>query len=357
MDTGSNLIWINCWPCGLNVPEPIYSPNASKSYMIEDCFSDICTDSGAVRIVPCLRVCPYEVSYGGGGSTGGILARETFKFGTGNNEALHNLTFGCARYNKNMFMNGILGLGSLKLSLVSQYGSSKFAYCIGNISDRSSAYSTLVIGQNVKHWGVETPLFIEDKYYVNLESIKIGTTSLAFDPRIFRRNSSEYTGGMVIDTGSTLTHIPIKVLLAFEATIMELIEVELGLDIVRNDTIPYKHEEYETMRLCYNGVVTRDLVKYFRLTRNVDFPTVKLGFQGGMTMELSAENIFQQTFENTFCSVIVPSEALRTTISILGNWMQQRFYFAYHLDQSVLSFTPAKNCKLDVEKHYIHDEL
>ncbi|KAL6503262.1 hypothetical protein OROHE_023891 [Orobanche hederae] len=155
---------------------------------------------------PCQDTCPYEVLYGADGFSQGHLARETFKFER-SNETLKGVVFGCAK-RTNLFMNGVLGLGKLPLSLVSQYSSARFSYRIGNISDSSYAYNILVIGNEIELWGDQTPLIIEDKYYITLVGIMIGETSLEFDPQIFRRNSSEYTGGMVIDTGSTLSFIP-----------------------------------------------------------------------------------------------------------------------------------------------------
>ncbi|KAL3637019.1 hypothetical protein CASFOL_019318 [Castilleja foliolosa] len=230
MDTGSNLLWINCEPCGYNVPGPIFDPKESTSHEPEDCdYQDTCDASGAVKI-DCddyynydLDGCKYSVVYGSGGYSNGYLARETLKFGRISNETLRNIVFGCAR-RTNLNMNGILGLGNLRLSLISQYNASKFSYCIGNISDRSYEYNELVIGNGVQLWGPQTPLIVEDKYYINLEGIKIGWRTVVFDPKIFRRSSSEYTGGMVVDTGSTLSFIPLSVLTSFENSISQVIE-------------------------------------------------------------------------------------------------------------------------------------
>ncbi|GFP90317.1 protein aspartic protease in guard cell 1 [Phtheirospermum japonicum] len=346
MDTGSNLLWINCEPCGHKVPWPIFHPKESSSYQPEGCdFKDTCDASGAVH-VDCEDAnydhdgCKYSVSYGPGGFSRGYLARETFKFGRINNETLRNIVFGCAR-RTNLYLNGILGLGNLRLSLISQYNASKFSYCIGNISDRTYAYNELVIGNQVQLWGSQTPLSVEDKNYINLIGIKIGWTTVKFNPKIFRRNSAEYTGGMVVDTGSTLSFIPQLVLTRFEESTSHLIESKLQLH--RNYSIKYNNN---IRRLCYGGVVTRDLKR---------FPIVIFHFQGHAYMELTADNIFQQIDDHTFCLAILPSKILKTTISILGNLMQQNFYVAYDLSRKKLSFKRMK-CKT-VEDYYDHDEL
>ncbi|KAL0383297.1 UNVERIFIED_CONTAM: Aspartic proteinase nepenthesin-2 [Sesamum calycinum] len=234
------------------------------------------------------------------------------------------------------YANGVLGLGASVLSLITQLQYSKFSYCIGNISDRSYPYNTLVIGDRIELIGYKTPMIIEHKYYINLESIKIGNKLLDIDSEIFRRKP-DYNGGMVLDTGSTYSFIPQVALDQFEGETGKLIDLLL----VRNSSIKYR----EYTRLCYNGVLTRDLT---------GFPTVQFQFQGDATMELTDENIFQQTYDGTFCLAILPSETLGTSISLLGNLMQQYFYIAYDLRDKKLSF---QRMDCNTVDDYIHDEL
>ncbi|KAI3444195.1 hypothetical protein Pfo_000860 [Paulownia fortunei] len=337
MDTGSSLLWINCEPCGFNVPGPLFHPMESSSYEIEDCdSSEICDATGAVKI-RCdddYDGCTFNVRYGSSGYSQGHLARETFKFGR-SRETLKNIIFGCSE-RTSLYVNGILGLGNNRLSLIAQRHSSKFSYCIGNISDRSYAYNTLVIGDKIELLGYETPMISEDKYYITLEGIKIGDKPLDIDPQIFKR-TSDYNGGMVVDTGSTYSFIPEVVLKKFEAEIINLIDFL----VARNYSITY--EGYT--RLCYNGVLNRDLS---------GFPAVELQFQGEASMELTAENIFQQIYDENFCLAILPSEILQTSVSILGNLMQQYFYVAYDLRGMKLAF---QRMECNTVDDYIHDEL
>ncbi|CAA0807488.1 Eukaryotic aspartyl protease family protein [Striga hermonthica] len=346
MDTGSSLLWVNCEPCGVDVPWPRLDPKDSSSFKVEGCdFTSVCDDSGAIKI-DCedenydVKGCKYEVAYGSGYSRGN-LAIETFTFKkvADSNETLTGVVFGCA-HSTNLFMNGILGLGHGPLSLFSQYSAAKFSYCIGNRSDRSYAHSMLIVGNKTELWGPQTPLVVEDKYYVNLVGAAIGETNLELDPKMFRRNSDDYTGGMVVDSGTTLSFIPQVALTSFEDTTRHLIENELGLNLRPNDTIAYG----PYTRLCYNGVVTRDLER---------FPNVKLSFEGGAVMELTPDNIFQQVDDHNFCLAILPSEIMKTTISILGNLMQQNFYIAFDVEAKKLSFKRMK-CKT-VEDYYDRD--
>ncbi|GER52598.1 eukaryotic aspartyl protease family protein [Striga asiatica] len=349
MDTGSSLIWINCVPCFLNVPELLFDPKDSTTHQMENCTTtDICHASGPVIIdfssVKCNRKgCGYYVMYGSMHYTRGFLRRETFEFGKTSNDSLTNLIFGCSR-NTDLFTNGVLGLGNLRLSLISQYNASRFSYCFGKISDRSYPHSTLVVGSKVELWGNLTPLVLEDKYYVNMETIMVGESLFELDPLIFTRNSSEYTGGVVLDTGSTLSFMPSNVVIDLETAYTSLIE---SLALTPNTSITYRNK---LTRFCYNGVVTRDLTN--------GFPTMKLVFQGGAVMELEADSVFQQTHNETFCLAILPSEPALggATITILGNLMQQTFYVAYDIEGKNLSFNKG-DCKTVEEYYDVHDEL
>ncbi|CAA0837348.1 Eukaryotic aspartyl protease family protein [Striga hermonthica] len=351
MDTGSSLIWINCVPCFLDVPELLFDPKASTTHQMENCTTtDICSASGPVIIdfssVNCNRKgCGYYVMYGSMHYTRGFLRRETFEFGKTSSDSLSNLVFGCSR-NTNLFTNGVLGLGNLRLSLISQYNASRFSYCFGKISDRSYPHSTLVVGSKVELWGNLTPLVLEDKYYVNMETIMVGESSFELDPLIFTRNSSEYTGGVVLDTGSNLSFMPSGVVIDIETIYTRIIENELLLGLTPNTSITYQNK---FARFCYNGVVTRDLTNRF--------PTMKLVFQGGAFMELDPDSVFEQTHSQTFCLAIMPSEpTLGITISILGNLMQQTFYIAYDIKEKNVSFKKG-DCKTVEEYYDVHDEL
>ncbi|KAL0359755.1 UNVERIFIED_CONTAM: Aspartic proteinase nepenthesin-2 [Sesamum angustifolium] len=271
MDTGSSLLWINCEPCGLNVPGPLYHPLESSSYRMQYCEDfGMCEATGTVRSECDVDdICQYNVRYGSKDYSSGHIATETIKFGRSKG-TLRSILFGCAKHTT-IYANGVLGLGASELSL-----------------------------------------------------------------QIFRRKP-DYIGGMVLDSGSTYSFIPQVALDQFEGETVKLIDLLL----VRNSSIKYRGYT----RLCYNGVLTRDLM---------GFPTVQFQFQGDTTMELTDENIFQQTYDGTFCLAILPSETLGTSISLLGNLMQQYFYNAYDLRDKKLSF---QRMDCNTVDDYIHDEL
>ncbi|KAL3615433.1 hypothetical protein CASFOL_041094 [Castilleja foliolosa] len=331
MDTGSGLLWINCEPCGLSVPEPIFQPRKSTTFRNETCYNTtLCVQTGAVQI-ECDgqgRPCRYFVRYKDNTKTNGYLGRESFKF-PNTDETLTNIGFGCSRIT-NMFTNGVMGLNNNRVSILSQLGSMKFGYCIGNISDMSYSHSMLAIGNDIEVMGGITPISVEDKYYLNVIGIQIGGSTIEFDPAVFKRNSSEYTGGMVVDTGSTYTFIPRAVLKAIQERI-ENVMIQWGMRRVWH--IKYNTNNYTMM--CYEGLVTRDLT---------GFPIIDFEFEAieedrrGPTMSNVGEMLFRQVDDKHFCSVLLPMDLTGAQFSILGNMMQQYYYITYDLAVNQFSF-------------------
>ncbi|XP_057797813.1 aspartic proteinase nepenthesin-1-like [Salvia miltiorrhiza] len=329
MDTGSSLLWINCHPCVADAPEPLFDPKSSTSFEIEKCINtDICYGTGAVKLEADDRRgrMSYKVQYGSAKSKG-YLARDTFKLGTSPKE-LDNIVFGCSRSARpqRRTSTGILGFAANRLSLVSQIKASKFSYCLGNVSDESYPYSFLIIGDDIGVFEYKTRLIIENKYYINLESIRVGNKLVAVDPQIFRRNSTYYSGGMIVDTGSTYTYIPGVAFTKFEYQVIKLIKVDST--VTRNYSLAYRGHKM----LCYNGLLTRDLQR---------FPNVYFTFEGGATMELSPENVFYQRYTGSFCLAILPSDAVdldSSSQSLIGNVMQQFFRVGFDLESKEFMF-------------------
>ncbi|RLN27554.1 aspartic proteinase nepenthesin-1-like [Panicum miliaceum] len=113
IDTGSNLVWTQCSLCRpagcFRQSLPYYNPCALG-------FETRCARDG--------RACAVDTGYGGG-DISGVLGTEEFTF---QSETV-SLAFGLVRG----FLNGasgIIGLGRGALSLVSQLGDTRFAYCL-----------------------------------------------------------------------------------------------------------------------------------------------------------------------------------------------------------------------------------
>ncbi|XP_073060082.1 aspartic proteinase CDR1-like [Primulina eburnea] len=345
LDTGSSLLWFNCQPCGLNVPEPIFDPKRSSTYTAEDCdLSDYCGGIGVRVWCDTRSRCSYGIKYGDGGYSAGHLAREMLVFGSTRNhlfgkreEVMEDVVVGCARQTS-IYANGILGLGSGRVSLLKQRSFSKFSYCLGYYDDRSYPYNTLIIGHQAKQLRYGTPLIIQGKYYINLVRIRIGKTLLVTETSVLKRNPDTYSGGMVVDTGSSLSFLTQVEYRKFETGMINVVTSSL----VRSYSIMVKNHT----RLCYFGQMDRDLVK---------FPTVQFQFENDALLEVDERSLFQQVTVETFCLTFMPSESVtENDISILGNLMQQGYYIAYDLEKMMFSFQQMDCDEID---GYVHDEL
>ncbi|GER57645.1 eukaryotic aspartyl protease family protein [Striga asiatica] len=236
-DTGSNLLWVHCKP--FNV-ENFFNPRASPTFRKEI----MCNNpTSACRDLP-------RVS----GTSSGYLTRETFEFQSLAKEFddeedekpffLENITFGCDINGSLADIDGILGLTSDSVSLVSQMGYSRFAYCLGNINDFGYRYNILIIGDGdeIGLHGSQTPLYIHFHYYVRLEGIAVGGRPVdGFGSHM-----------LMVDCGTTYTLIPSQALKNLQTRIEEVI----GDRLTKNDTFEYG----SSTMLCYVGSVTRDLV-------------------------------------------------------------------------------------------------
>ncbi|EYU37296.1 hypothetical protein MIMGU_mgv1a023760mg, partial [Erythranthe guttata] len=330
VDTGSSLFWINCKPCGFNLrmPEPIFDPNTSSTFAFDNCHSNICKASGTVPISCAFDLdntykCKFEVYYGDGSSCSGRVAREQFVFGE---QILKGIFFGCSYKTKNIDSSGILGLADHSISLLAQLGYRRFGYCIGNVSDTSYSNHKLFLGNSVALLGYKTSLVVDTKYYINLEKIMVNGDVLAIDSNIFKKKGN--IGGMVVDTGSTYTYMPLLAVKSFEIAVMNIFDEDEDED---KFTINNTFSRGGYMKLCYDGDVKQDLGS---------FPPVELIFERGATMDLTADNIFHQISKSSFCLGILPIEIVDkgATISILGNLIQQQFFTSFDLDKKEFAF-------------------
>lgn len=338
MDTGSALPWIHCKPSENVVPRPLFNPKQSSTYRREYCnLTDICKFPDPVRIDCGSRGagCDYTVRYGKGKSIG-ALGRDRLRFG---HAILEDFVFGCSsktdeQYNFD-FGNGVLGLRWARLSILGQVEASKFAYCIGNISDLRNDYNRLFIGDDITLEGDITELYVENHLIISVEAIYVGVKKLNINPKILRRNPDYYTGGMVLDSGSTYAFFP--------QLVVDKIEDELFW-VMGSFTTKHGYirrgsgRDYELH--CYEGVIS-DLR---------GFPDVLLLLKLGAVVKLTAENLFYQYNINTFCLAIIPSEYIggaSATTSVFGNIMQQYSYFVFDPERRRVSIKRMDCAQLD----------
>lgn len=334
MDTGSQLLWIQCTPCVYCTHQtytPIFNPMSSSTYRVFPCGDDndpTCSDLVPGGQCSTLNGCTYFVKYVDKTNSTGVLGIDSFAFIPHNdhvepsdNTLVQDVVFGCGRENHNMNgeYTGILGLGASDISLVSQLGT-KFSYCIGNMSDPHYTYNHLTIGDGaITSQGYTTPMEIHNgHYYLSLEKIMVGEKMLDIDSKVFKRRGNV---GVMIDSGATYTY------LTRDAYIVLSAEVERLMDGVMRRVVYPGHED----ALCYKGVLGRDLK---------GFPGVTFRFSGEVDLVLGVESMFKQGKNEYVCMAVRLSEAngLHDGLSLIGLMAQQYYNVGYDLAAKTLSF-------------------
>lgn len=146
IDSGSDIVWVQCQPCNLcyHQSDPVFDPSLSASFAGVSCGSVLCD---RVENSGCnVSRCKYEVMYGDGSYTKGTMALETLSFG---GTVVRNVVTGCGHRNRGMFVGaaGLLGLGGGSMSLVGQLGGQTggaFSYCL--VSRGTSSSGSLEFG-------------------------------------------------------------------------------------------------------------------------------------------------------------------------------------------------------------------
>ncbi|KAI4333294.1 hypothetical protein L6164_018124 [Bauhinia variegata] len=311
-DTGSDLIWVPCLPCGNCNQQTAFDPAKSSTFKVENCDSQACN---SLQIHSCgnSNQCRYRYSYGDKTYTIGDLATESINFGSTNGQAASfpESVFGCG-YDNHQFgrsespTTGLVGLGRGALSLVSQLSDQlghKFSYCLSPSSSSKLKFGSeaTISGNGV----VSTPIFSEKDpsfYYLNLEGISVGQKTI---------QTGKTDGNIVIDSGTTLTILETSFYNNLRAAVVEAI----GVQEVQNPP-----QEFD---LCYTSGSVQQ------------FPSFVFHFTSA-DIKLQTENMFTGV-GNLLCFSAVPSDGL----SLFGNIAQINFHVKYDNEENKVSFAPA----------------
>ncbi|KAK9268013.1 hypothetical protein L1049_010452 [Liquidambar formosana] len=250
MDTGSDLTWVpcgnltfDCMDCDQyyrsNKLMDTFSPSNSASSSRDSCASSFCTEIHSsdnsydpctmagcslttLLKATCSRPCPsFAYTYGAGGLVIGTLTRDTLRVhGSSPNvtRELQMFSFGCvgSTYREPI---GIAGFGRGALSLPSQLGfvQKGFSHCFlaFKFANNPNISSPLVVGDlaiSSKDHLQFTPMLkspmYPNYYYIGVEAITVGNISATAVPLSLREFDSHGNGGMLIDSGTTYTHLP-----------------------------------------------------------------------------------------------------------------------------------------------------
>ncbi|XP_058777065.1 aspartic proteinase CDR1-like [Vicia villosa] len=331
LDSGSNLIWLQCKPCNVcfNQTSPIFNPSKSSSYQNIPCSSSRCKSTEAETSCSNDRdVCEYTLGYGLTEKTQGDLILETITFEStsGSMVSFPKIVIGCG-YN-NTFNggkgSGVIGLGTGPLSLIKQLGSftdERFSYCL--VDDRNVNLSSKVnFGDAAKVSGnnvVSTPMVKlignhqEEYYYLNLKAVSVGSKRIKY--RGFKNKGvNASTHNILIDSGTTLTFVPSHFYHKFESAIKKVVKLERF------------HDDSGEFNLCYNTT-----------SKQPNFPVITAHFSGG-DVKLDSMGSFMSLSKGIECLAIFPHR--KHNFGIFGNKLQVNYLVGYDLKKNIVSFKP-----------------
>ncbi|CAN0876515.1 Aspartic proteinase nepenthesin-1 [Linum grandiflorum] len=328
-DTGSDLIWVKCSACrncSHHSPGSTFLPRHSSTFSLAHCFNRLC------RFSPCR----YEYQYSDGSETSGFFSKETTTLNTssGLETKLKNMAFGCG-----FRVSGpsVMGLGRGSISFSSQLGrhfGNKFSYCLRDFTLAPPPTSYLMIGGGGGGGGSEpdaesmdfTPLIVNPLsstfYYIGIRSVSVSGEKLPIDPSVWSIDELG-NGGMVVDSGTTLTFLP-------EAAYGEILTA-----FRRQIKLPTAADPSPGFDLCVN--VSGE-------SRRPSFPAMSFELGGGSVYAPPAGNYFIETSEGVMCLAI---QGVKTGegFGVIGNLMQQGYLLEFDRDRSRLGFS-RRGCAL-----------
>lgn len=372
LDTGSDLTWVPCGNLSFDCLDcndyrnnkftTSFSPSRSSSSSRDSCSSSFCMDihssdnpfdpctmSGCslttlVRST-CSRPCPSFAYTYGDGIIAGTLSRDILRVHASNPNSTREITgfcFGCvgATYREPI---GIAGFGKGPLSLPSQLGflQKGFSHCFlpFKYANNPNISSPLVVGDlaiTSKDYLQFTPMLkspmYPNYYYIGLEAITVGNTTPTQVPLNLRGFDSAGNGGMIIDSGTTYTHLP-------EPFYSQLVQtLEAAITYPRATQV----EERSGFSLCYhvpclfNNILGAD-----------DLPPITFHFLKNASLTLPQGNSFYAMGAPSNSTVVkcLLFQSMDDEIDhhygpagVFGSFQQQNVEVVYDLDKERIGF-------------------
>lgn len=310
VDTGSDLLWVNCKPCpscptssDLNIPLRLYNPGSSSTSSNTTCTSELCNEATNIADSYCEDdSCYYSFKYGDGSSAMGYLVQDAITYDTGISasnssqyvQASAKVTFGCG-FNQTgeslttsqQATDGIMGFGQAPLSVVTQlaqqgFTTYEFAHCLQGDTGSGGIF---VIG-DVQASGIVYTDIIQHLFHYNvaLQSISMDGTTLSIPASAFDTDPNNADTGTIFDSGTTMAIIVDE---AYEAFKEELIAVA---------PVTAEYLKGQEDQPCF---------QYDSGELDANFPTVTLHFAGtGAAMNLVPTNyLYNEQNSNTDSSL------------------------------------------------------
>ncbi|GAB2224110.1 hypothetical protein Droror1_Dr00004857 [Drosera rotundifolia] len=327
LDTGSDVVWLQCSPCKkcYSQSDPIFNPARSGSFSSLPCRSPLCLHLDSPGCSSKGDKCVYEVSYGDGSSTFGEFATETLTF---RRTKVPGVALGCGHDNEGLFVGaaGLLGLGRGGLSFPSQIGARfgrRFSYCLVDRSASAKPSSMMFGPSAVSRTAGYTPLLSNPKldtfYYVGLVGLSVGGARVpGVNGELFKIDGAG-NGGVIVDSGTSVTRLAQPAYTALR-------------DAFRTGASELKRaEDFSLFDTCYD----------LSGKTQVKVPTVVMHFQGA-DVSLPANNyMIPVDTSGRFCFAFAGSSS---GLSIIGNIQQQGFRVVFDVAGQRVGFSP-KACE------------
>ncbi|GLJ49161.1 hypothetical protein SUGI_1037160 [Cryptomeria japonica] len=339
LDTGSDIIWTQCFPCRKCYRQsvPLFDPKKSSTFSKLGCKDFFCTSALGPGQPGCNKKsgnCEFANAYSDGSKTRGYLVKDTLTLGNGS--TISHAGFGCGIENNvaptfQGKLTGIVGMGRGPLSLASQVGAylgkKRFSYCFLSYDKYFGGppkTSPLFFGQLadlIDKSPVQTMKFVKNEllppfYYIPLTGIAVGGKGVKIPARIFNVKE-DGSGGVIIDSGTSL----IQLAEGAYTPLADAIRAGINLRPVDGSSVG--------LDLCYAVKAGSALPRV---------PSLTFVFEGRLKYKFPLENYFRQASDDLFCLAIIPLPPDSTSASVFGNIAQQNFHILYDDDSSTLSF-------------------
>lgn len=368
IDSGSNLLWVNCQPCQqctasqqqqLNPP---FNTTASSTARAVQCGDASCLHpdpsvatgacpTGATPGAPGSSACSYEAQYGDSSETVGTLVTDVLRdpYAPPGSPFALRVILGCGVFQTGNFYNGasytvyegvdgLLGLGRGNFSLLSALAasaphlkvSSRYALCLGGAAGRGSlAFGSFPTPRAM----VYTPLKPDPTFFrVSLVRVSVAGQEVAAPPSAY---GSLPAGNAMFDSGTTYTIAPTRI----QAGIMNAIKRAVG--VVPTIDNP-QDDPYNVGLLCFQA--TPSLPADAIIER---FPTINLQFEGrGVFMNIVGATYGFQVAAGAgvgsmACARVVPSAPEVGLNFIIGDIWMRNFFVDFDASRERLGWAPA----------------
>ncbi|KAF5783377.1 putative nepenthesin [Helianthus annuus] len=348
VDTGSDIMWINCIQCqgcvnkgyhGLDLTQ--YDPNASYTEKPVTCQEEICKDiNGVTDTVHGCKAnasCFYNENYGDGSNSMGYMVKDVVQYDSVFGDLITQLEkasviFGCGTIQTGTInssddaLDGILGFGNSNASVISQLASSgkvkrMFAHCL----DSDNGGGIFAIGHVVQPKVNSTHLIQEQGHYT------VNVTGIEVDAEFLNLSTYAQHGGVekrraIIDSGTTLAYLPEVI---YKPLVNKIITGRLDMRHL------YPHDGYTCMDL--SGSL------------DGEFPAVTFHFESSLSLKVYPHD-YLFAYDGLTClgwqKNDMGSKDIRETI-VLGDFILSNKLVLYDLEKQTIGWTEY-NCSSNI---------